>query len=109
MNRDEEGAPFNQSEDTNGDTDMFEAVVSMVKTGRVERRLFDTRDEAERYLAVVEERLVNPPARWSEKMQRWQQQKPRSLRDYRMEIVFRDAPAVLAVPTRVKARRRVAA
>ena len=87
---------------------MFEAVISVVKTGRVQRQLFATRDEAERYLAVVEERLINPPKKWNERQQRWQSPKPRSLRDYRLEIVPRDCPAVVRVPERVKAARKAA-
>jgi hypothetical protein len=87
---------------------MFEAVISVVKTGRVQRQLFATRDEAERFLAVAEDRLVNPPKKWNTKTQTWQEQKPRSLRDYRMEIVYRDCPAVAQAEQRVT-RRRVAA
>ena len=99
----------NQSEDSNGETHMFEAVISAVKTGRVQRQLFETRDEAERFLAVVEDRLVNPPKRWNARQQEWQEQKARSLRDYRMEIVYRDCPAVVRVAERVLTRGRKAA
>jgi hypothetical protein len=99
----------NQSEGSNGETHMFEAVISAVKTGRVQRQLFATRDEAERFLAVTEDRLVNPPKKWNAKTQTWQEQKPRSMRNYRMEIVYRDCPAVVRATERVTTRRRVAA
>jgi len=88
---------------------MFEAVVSAVKTGRVQRQLFATRDEAERFLAVVEDRLVNPPKRWDARQQEWREQKPKSMRDFRMEIVYRDCPAVVQAEEQVKTRRRKAA
>jgi hypothetical protein len=88
---------------------MFEAVISQVKTGRVQRQLFGTRDEAEKFLAAEEERLVNPKPQWSTKKDQWVQPKPKSMREYRMEIQFRDAPAVVKVPEKVKTRRKKAA
>src|SRR5262249_12839186 len=54
------------------DATMFEAVISQVKTGRVDRQLFGTREEAEKYLAATEERLVNPPKRWNKRAQEGQ-------------------------------------
>src|SRR5262249_53893316 len=62
--------------------------------------------EAERFLAVVEDRLVNPPKRWDARQQEWREQKPRALRDYRLEIVYRDCPAVGQAGEQGKTRRR---
>lgn len=87
---------------------MFEAVISMVKTGRVVRRAFESRDEAEQFLDQEREKLVCPPRRWSERRQEWQEQKPKSMRDFRMEVVRLDAAVVLKVAGRVAARRRAA-
>ena len=87
---------------------MFEAVISQVKTGRVQRQLFGTRDEAEKYLAATEEKLVNPPKKWNKRAQEWQEQKPKSMRDYRMEIVHRDCPAVVQVAEKVERRKKAA-
>jgi hypothetical protein len=58
---------------------MFEVIVSHIKTGRVQRKVFDSRDEAERHLARKQDQLVSG-------------KRPRSLGDYRMEIHFRDVP-----------------
>jgi hypothetical protein len=84
---------------------MFEAVISAVQTGKVQRMAFDTRDEAERYLELQRELLMSP-TRWSEAKQEWVKQKPKSMRDYRMEIVRLDAPAVVAVARRAEKGQR---
>jgi hypothetical protein len=67
---------------------MFEVIICKVKTGKVERKLFDTRDEADQYLAKREEQLLRP---------RREGHCPRSLRDFRMEIHYRETPAVQVV------------
>jgi hypothetical protein len=67
---------------------MFEVIISKVRTGRVQRRLFDTHDEAARF---AEERLdawLNPKPRSDRPC------KPRSARDIRIEILSRDVPAI---------------
>jgi hypothetical protein len=59
---------------------MFEVIISVVTTGRVQRRTFRTRDQAGQY---VNERLDQ----WADR--------GRSARDLRVEIVAREpAPAV---------------
>lgn len=74
---------------------MFEVIISKVRSGKVERKSFGTREEAEQYVAYREERYLNDP-----------KVKParramRSLRDLRMEINYREelAPVVLRLPT----------
>jgi hypothetical protein len=66
---------------------MFEVIISHIKTGRVQRKVFDSRDEAERHIARKEELLLYG-------------KRPRSLRDFRMEIHFRDAPRIQAIQPR---------
>jgi hypothetical protein len=60
---------------------MFEVIVSHIRTGRVQRKVFASRDKAERHIARKEEQLLSG-------------KRPQSLRDYRMEIHFRDVPQV---------------
>lgn len=62
---------------------MFEVIISHVLTGKVRRAQFATRDEAERYLQREEQRVLNG---------RYALQ--RSLRDYRMEIHYRQPPVL---------------
>jgi hypothetical protein len=66
---------------------MFEVIISHIKTGRVRRKLFDSREEADRHIARKEEQLLSA-------------ERPRSLRDYRMEVHFRDVPRVHAIQPR---------
>jgi hypothetical protein len=71
---------------------MFEVIICRVKTGRIQRKLFETREEAEQHIRATEDKLVNRmrngvPA-------------PVSLRDYRMEIHPREFPEVHPVPAR---------
>jgi hypothetical protein len=101
---------INQGEGSNGgDASMFEAIVSQVKTGRVQRKLFETREQAEKFLAETEERLVNPPKMWDVRRDEWVQPKPRSLRDYRLEIAYREPATIVKVAERIKRRKKVAA
>src|SRR5262249_23166731 len=58
-------------------TNMFEVIISILHTGRVERKLFDTRQEADRY---VEKRLA------------WARPLCSSVRRYRVEVVPRPIP-----------------
>jgi hypothetical protein len=90
----------NQSMHSNGETQMFEVVISRVKSGRVDRTLFATREEAERHLAATEERLLRP---------RPNSVKAPSLRDYRMEIQYRERPIVAQVQPQTRRRKAVAA
>ncbi len=81
---------------------MFEVIVSLVKTGHVERKLFDSRDEAERYAAAREDRHLNDP-----------RLKPatrakRSLRDLRTEIDYLEPNAILSLALAAAAARRAA-
>jgi hypothetical protein len=69
---------------------MFEVIISRLKTGRVERKQFGTREEAEQYLARTEEKLLQP--------RRGQRQWVPSLRDYRLEIVYREPAQVAPLP-----------
>ena len=69
---------------------MFEVIISSVNTGRVVRKLFDTREDADRH---VDKFMDNPSGR-----------RPRSRRDYRVEVFFRDGPEVVA---RLAARRHL--
>jgi hypothetical protein len=66
---------------------MFTVIICGVKTGRVERKVFDTRVEAEAFLRTKEERLLR-------------RKRPASLGDYRMEIRFSPAPTVHPLPVR---------
>jgi hypothetical protein len=78
---------------------MFEVIISMVRTGRVERKLFDTREEADRH---AEDRM----SRWLEPKGR--SGKNRSARDLRVEVVFRDLPAIHKLRPAASARSAVA-
>jgi hypothetical protein len=62
---------------------MFEVIISRVKTGRVERRLFDSRTEADRY---IEQRT----AAWES--HRFVRSSFR--REHRVEVYLRDLPPV---------------
>jgi len=68
---------------------MFEVIISQVKTGKIRRGYFATRDEAEQYLAKEEDRILCPTR---------PRAKPGTLRDYRMEIVYREPPTVWQMP-----------
>jgi hypothetical protein len=70
---------------------MFEVIISLVRTGKVERRTFETREDAENYLSWREEKFLT--GRGSAK---------RSMRDIRLEVVRRE-PAAVAVPLRAAA------
>jgi hypothetical protein len=61
---------------------MFEVIISSVKTGRVQRKQFATRDAADAHVRRHEDKLTMA-------------QRPRSLGDFRVEV--RHVP--LAVPT----------
>jgi hypothetical protein len=76
---------------------VFEVIISQVKTGRVERRQFGTREEAEQYLACTEERLLTP---------RPNRKRIPSLSDYRFEVQYREP---VAAPLTLPQRRRAAA
>ena len=58
---------------------MFEVIISAVQTGKVRRRFFDARDEADRWLNEWELILSR---------------RGKSLRDFRVEVYPRDLPAV---------------
>ena len=64
---------------------MFEVIISHVRTGRVQRGVFATRDEAERYRSKRQEGLA---------------EQGRSLRDYRFEIKYREPAVVLPLAAR---------
>ena len=70
---------------------MFEVIISMVRSGKVERKQFGTREEAENYVTYREHRYLYNP-----KVKHWNR---RSLRDLRTEISFRSelAPRLLTV------------
>jgi hypothetical protein len=61
---------------------MFEVIISNVNTGRVWRKLFDHRDEADRHV----DRFLDGGTAW-----------PRNRRNYRIEIHHRPAPVVRRV------------
>jgi hypothetical protein len=64
---------------------MFELIISSVKTGRVQRKLFRTREQADRYLdKFLGPRPPHPDGR---------PRPPRCLCDYRVEVEYRAAPA----------------
>lgn len=72
---------------------MFEVIISLVRTGKVERKVFATRDEADRYLTLREERFLT--GRGSAK---------RSMRDIRLEVLRHEPEtAAAAIPPRVAA------
>jgi hypothetical protein len=81
---------------------MFEVIISMVRTGRVQRRLFDTREEAERYADERREAWVNPKPRGDRPV------KCRSARDLRIEIEYRDVPAIRQLMPAAPAQAAVA-
>lgn len=68
---------------------MFEVIISYVKTGRVDRKFFDTRDEAERFRDGQEQKLLY--GRGSRK---------RTLRDFRFEIYHREPATIHTLPAR---------
>jgi hypothetical protein len=73
-----------------------------LRTGKVERRQFGTREEAEQYLAKTEEKLLAPKPN-----RRYPELPPRipSLRDFRLEIQYRAPVQVQAeAPEQVRAR-----
>ncbi len=78
---------------------MFEVIISRLRTGRVERRQFGTREEAEQYLAQQEEKLLAPKPN-----PRDPDAPPRipSLRNFRLEIQYR--PPVAAVEAQPQRR-----
>lgn len=67
---------------------MFEVIISLVRTGRVQRRLFDTHAEAVEFADARRDAWLNPKPRGA------RSSKPRSARDIRIEIVTRDLPAI---------------
>jgi hypothetical protein len=67
---------------------MFEVIISMVRTGRVQRRLFDTHEEAAEFAQKRLDAWLNPKPRGD------RPSKPRSARDIRVEIQSRDLPAI---------------
>jgi len=69
---------------------MFEVIFSKVKTGKVERKLFATLEEAESYRARREEKLLTPKRPG---------QRPPSLGDFRFEV--RRVQAVVVRPVAV--------
>lgn len=70
---------------------MFEIIISSVKTGRVIRRSFDSRDEADQAI----DRYFQPAST---------RPQGRSRRDYRVEVYHRPLPVVRPI-----SRRRVPA
>jgi hypothetical protein len=74
---------------------MFEVIISHVRTGRIHRGFFATREEAEQYIAHFEDRLTCPPPN--------SRRKPQSLRDYRIETFHREAPTLRPLPVAVEA------
>lgn len=59
---------------------MYELILSNIKTGRVSRRAFETREEADRYF----DRFLDNPSGL----------RPRNRRDYRAEVYHRPLPAM---------------
>lgn len=68
---------------------MYEVIISQVRTGKIQRAYFPTRADAEKYVSKREEQIVLPKRAGS---------KPGSLRDYRMEICYREPPRPLTLP-----------
>jgi hypothetical protein len=64
---------------------MFEVIISSVRTGRVFRKLFDSRDEVDHHV----DQFMEGPNR--------EPRKPRNRRDYRVEVFFRNVPEVRAL------------
>jgi hypothetical protein len=77
---------------------MFEVVISQVRTGKVERKVFETREQAEAYVALREAKILAPRRDGSPSR--------RSLRDFRMEIQFRDCPASVSALHKAQPARR---
>jgi hypothetical protein len=67
---------------------MFEVIISLARTGRVQRRLFDTHEEAARFADERREAWLNPKPRGGRPAN------PRSARDIRVEVQRRELPAV---------------
>jgi len=65
---------------------MFEVVISNINTGRVWRRLFETRDEADQHIDCFLDQPLRPRGR------------PRNRRHYRVEVFLRPRPELLTVP-----------
>jgi hypothetical protein len=61
---------------------MFEVIISNVNTGRVWRKLFDSREEADRHV----DRFLDSGSTW-----------PRNRRNYRIEIYHCPAPVIRPV------------
>jgi hypothetical protein len=81
---------------------MFEVIISVVRTGRVQRRLFDTHEAAARFAQRRLHAWLNPKPRDG------QPSKPRSARDIRIEIQSRDVPAIRRLETATRSRVAVA-
>jgi len=65
---------------------MYEVIISNVRTGKVERKVFATRDQAEGYRALRETKFLTPrPGQW----------RVPSLRNIHIEIRLIEAPAAL--------------
>jgi hypothetical protein len=67
---------------------MFEVIISMVRTGRVRRRFFDTREEADRFAEERRDAWLNPKQTKARRIE------SRSARDIRIEVLSRDLPAI---------------
>jgi hypothetical protein len=67
---------------------MFEVIISLVRTGRVQHRLFDTHAEAAQFADARRDAWLYPKPRGD------RSSKPRSARDIRIEIVTHDLPAI---------------
>lgn len=81
---------------------MFEVIISVVRTGRVRRRLFDTHEEAAQFAAERLDAWLNPEPRAG------LVSRPRSARDIRIEILSRDLPAIRRLAPTVASRAAVA-
>jgi hypothetical protein len=75
---------------------MFEAIISQVRTGRIERKSFATMSEAEQYISRKQNKLIN--------RKRNGVPRPVSLGDYRMEVVFRACAEIRQVLAEAKAK-----
>lgn len=65
---------------------MFEVIISSVATGRVQRKVLETREQADRHI----ERFLHGGRR------------PRSPRNYRIEVYYRPLPVVRTMPARTQ-------
>jgi hypothetical protein len=72
---------------------MFEVIISAVKTGRVQRKVFARRAEADQCVALHEDRIINALRRNGRPLNR-------SLADYRVEVRYLAPPAVRPMPLR---------